>query len=590
MPIIPDYEAYRGGEHRPSVASPRSAGLVAEANAKLGQQVSSAVTDLGGLAMRERRAKDLGEESRIAAGMAERAELHRQYRESNPDETSWGGDLDSHVSMMGEQVANMKASPEARARADAGFQQWAGGLRADTVSQARAHAVNRSRNDSARHREGMERRGDFEGSRAQLGREVEAGLKSPEEAEEERLQIGVREQQWLGEQAEKREYERIAADPSSWLAAQVPGKVLPGVNPLNYRLRQEFAAKTMEKLTAETASVIRDGIAAGKVTTPEQVRDLASQLRPGAVNLLVNELQLHAEGKLAEQRKSPHFVAEVVGKATDLMSKYRLDFDHYDDGYVAIQLEIGRLNEGPEKTHLNEQLVKLREGKLREVQTAQDLAERTLVDLYEDGVFGKVDGTGRGRGVTRTAIDSSLLRDPVKLEKRGFAPEQAKEIAEAYNPVPVFRRLHAGITAKDANAPYDSAALDAVRDRKEEFEWTDPDEEAKAEAERLKARVALGKARIKVMEFARLNPQAKEEEFEAAIRKIEKGEKLGTQSEHLVGEAPEILRKSYFDPAVDSLPERRRQTPEVPRHESAEDAGLPRELRRGEEDRSGTMQ
>ena len=555
MPIIPDYDAYRGGEHRPSVASPRSAGLVAEASAKLGEQAGRIAMNASDLVLkkREQSSKDLGEESRLAGSMTDHEDQHHRFRESNPDESTWEADLEARISNVDSEVRKMKGSPEARARTGAAFRQWSDGLRRDTAGQARAHAVTRARNESLKRREQMEKRGDFEGSRRQVAAEVEAGMRTGQEAEDEYAQIREREGLSRAEQEEAQEMARITNDPASWLAAQAPGKVPEGVSPIRYQRRYDHAVKTMAMVTAETATLIRDGIASAKVPSAEHVRSLASHLRPGTVDLLVKEFERQAAG--TPPMPSPQAIHEMVGSVTAMMDQYHLDPDHYDEGYVKIMLEIGKLPEGPERKHLDGQLVRLREGKLKEVETAQDLAERTLTELYNDDLFGPVGITGKGKGVTRMAIDSGLLRDRDKLMKRGFTAEQAEEISGSSSPAAVFRRLHGGIAAKDANAPYDSSALDAIREYRDEFDWVDPQEEERGRQEKKAARIRLGKARVQIMEFARLNPKAQWEDFEKEIRRIEKGETLVRQAEEFTGK-PELPPVSYYAAEVDMPPVR----------------------------------
>lgn len=83
----------------------------------------------------------------------------------------------------------------------------------------------------------------------------------------------------------------------------------------------------------------------------------------------------------------------------------------------------------------------------------------------------------------------------------------------------------------------------------------DPQEEERGRQEKKAARIRLGKARVQIMEFARLNPKAQWEDFEKEIRRIEKGETLVRQAEEFTGK-PELPPVSYYAAEVDMPPVR----------------------------------
>jgi hypothetical protein len=107
MPIIPDYEPYRGGEHRPSVASPRSAGLVGEANAGLGQDLAKAAENLGEIHRKVARVKKEGARNEADLIIGREVDGFDDFRNANSDESSWLPELQSRRERATREVARL---------------------------------------------------------------------------------------------------------------------------------------------------------------------------------------------------------------------------------------------------------------------------------------------------------------------------------------------------------------------------------------------------------------------------------------------------------------------------------------------------
>jgi hypothetical protein len=334
-------------------------------------------------------------------------------------------------------------------------------------------------------------------------------------------------------QANDAELRTIHADPGEWLSKNKPDAIPENVSPAEYAQRRNLARQLVAQETAETSGNLMDAIVAGKITTPEQVENLAGNLRPTAKAQLLDFLQKQGDEAFRAKRATPEYQDATVGKALDLLDRYQLDDDHFDEKFVEIDGLIRTLPESsPARAELRRKLDAARDGQLGEIKDHADLARNALKDAYKAGRFGNTEGVQASQSL-RSILDDGILTDTAKLQRLGFDSKQAKAIAAGKKEserLALFRTTFDERKGTDQTSPFERAAFLALRDGlppSHTVEITD-------DSEREKTWQNYGRSRNSLEQWLKVNPKATPEQI------TEKVKELGGQADS------QSLRQSLF--------------------------------------------
>lgn len=529
MPLIPDIQPLDGA-YRPSVASPQAAGAPGQAAANLGRDVQQSAGVLVEIHGKYQAARDNGAKNAARLMIQQAQAEHAQFRLQNPDESTWGADIEGRLGKARESIFQQDMSPFMRTEMEATFAGWQQEASSATMLDATKQGVTRARQRSTNAVRAYKEAGDFESARRVVAESRDANVWLPEEAEADLLDIGSEEKDWQIQQQDKATRGAIAEDPAAWLESNPQDAAPADVDPVTYQQQRGYARELLRERTYDVSAAIQDGMVSQngqppKITRPEQIEELAGDLRPAVREELKAELARRADAATAAERSTPEYQAKVVGKVTAMLSRYKADGDDFDRSYVEMEMLARSMPEGAMKSELMRQLKDTREGQLGQIRTNQELAEKALVDAYNANRFGDVSGTGKASISLRAALDDGLLTDAAKLERLGFSADKAKEIATADEDkrTGLFRTEFQHRTGIDRTTPLERAAFLAVRDGKPPssmIEVDDPEAMDAAITARDAADERLGKARIELLNFARANPQAGRKEFEDEVYRI----------------------------------------------------------------------
>ena len=327
MPIIPDYEAYRGGEHRPSVPSPRSAGLVAEANAKLGGSLGEVALELQDDL--RRRLSDAGDEGARNEGelIAHRAlKRYADFRQTNPDGKAWEPELKLQAEAAGREIDALPASEpvklEVRRKAEAGFQKAA----QDGQAELLVLVAKRARQSLGENVARLQEEGDFPGAIERIRSAVERQVISAAEGRADEASVRGAEQVHLKKRRMDELDLEMGQDPEGMLARL---RAVDGKGNLLHELDLEPAMRssllrkgeeTLVKRREEEFRSLKMGIERGFVSEKE-IDELPQHLGPQAKEAL----RAHA------RRIDPPDAAEATG-AWRLLGEVGTAFMKWQEG------------------------------------------------------------------------------------------------------------------------------------------------------------------------------------------------------------------------------------------------------------------
>lgn len=310
-----------------------------------------------------------------------------------------------------------------------------------------------------------------------------------------------------------------------------------GIDPVEWENITGTAKRNLAQQTADTVGQIQDGIAAGNITRPEQIDDLAPGLRPAARERLKADLASLADANTKAVRATPGYQASTVAKVEELLDRYTVDSDGYDSAFVEMDSLVRTLPPGAVKEELSRRLTESRNGQIRQLETAADFHRQALADLTKQGAF----GTGTISKPIEQILADGILRDPAKITARGFTPEQAAIITSGTatagelealgvpektakslagkgdtdaRRIALFRALSGSRAGFDKSTPYERAALDAIESGKSGFV------EVSDLAAREKQRRAAGLAKTKLEAWLKANPNADEAKGREALLNI----------------------------------------------------------------------
>ena len=363
---------------------------------------------------------------------------------------------------------------------------------------------------------------DMAAGEAAIQTAVASGIMLPEEGEaaKRKLMQNIALQQFQAE---------IGSDAAGWIERNPVDKVPDGMNVLQYQRLHEQAKEQVRGQTFEDVSTLQDLIVSGQISTPEELDAKAGHLRPMVVAKLKGQLQEMAADGYKARISSPEYQQGVVGKVSSMLADYKPMADDFDEKFVEMDGMVRQLPPGAIRDELTRRIDQVRSGKLQEVKTHADAAQKSLDEAYKAGRFGKVPEAVPI--MTQKAINDGFLRDPSKLKRLGFSAAQVEEInAPISDKKPAtdasrenaFKRLwefREG-KGKETADPLTLATANAIVQGQPKVDYLSPEAQNAAASARISAEKSFGAAKQKLAEWIKLNPKATPEQIDGKILEI----------------------------------------------------------------------
>ena len=312
---------------------------------------------------------------------------------------------------------------------------------------------------------------DPEEHRLALDIAADAGVLFPEQraAEEARFAKAV---------ADRQTQTAILEDPEFWLTNNpAPAEGQP---PAEWAKYKSLATSAFREETAATIDQIEDGMAAGNITTAEQIEQLTANLRPTVIAALKSRLADKADDELQVRLNDPEYQNQLIGQASAMLNAYDPNGEDFDSGYVAVDSVIRQLPPSSIRDELKKSLAAKRAGEEKRIETHADEALAALEEHYT--AIGKKLPAAESTFSATRAVNDGLLRDPVKLAALGFNEEQAKEIIGNEEDTDAarktrFRQMSIYRDGQVTAGAWTTAASEAILNGKESFSVLDPEAE-----------------------------------------------------------------------------------------------------------------
>jgi lysozyme len=391
---------------------------------------------------------------------------------------------------------------------------------------------------------------DQDAHRKALDNATASGLLLPEQRAAEEARFGKA-------AAERQTTNDILADPDYWLTNNP--KPAKGQNPAEWAKYKSMATSAFREETADTIDEIEDGMAAGNISAPEQIDELAANLRPGVREELKARLANRSNEGLKAKLRDPEYQNQLIGQASSMLKAYDPNGEDFDSGYVAIDSIIRQLPEdNAEAAELKRQLNAKRAGEEARIKTHAQEARAAVEEHYE--ALAKKLPTSESTYRTVRAVNDGLLRDPVKLAALGANQEQVEEIIGKEKDTDAarqsrFQRLAVFFDGAKTAGTFTTAAAEAILNGKESFSILDPE----AEGQRIIAQRELDKSRGKSLRvfsdwLTTTGKDATEDQINAKVQEIAGKETRAKLQSGFFEENDAATVPKGADPSTSSVP------------------------------------
>lgn len=492
-----------------SINAPRVDGRAAAAPAQAMGAIAQGIADVGsafaGIAQQVNEAENVRQLSTTRTALDEaRSQLFIDLQRE-PDPEAHIRRTDEFLQQQRQLVEDPELSRAVRQRLATYFDEWASDTRLNVAADAAKLTARRA--NLALENEALAAYESNNASRFTTAWDdaVNSGLRLPEERDAAMREFQTKQQR-------DAEIRTIHADPGLWLDENPEPPA--GADPVAFQNNRRMARQLLHQETAETVEQVQDMMASGKITTPEQLDQLAGNLRPAALERLKADLANRGNAEFDALRRTPEYQEQIVGEVSAMLADYSLDAEGFDTDFVAMDSMVRTLPPGAVKTELGRRLNEVRQQQFQEIDDSASYARQQLTDAYKNGFFGNVTASQS----TTSATDAGLLEDAVKLRAAGFSPDQVKEITDADLSATerrrVFRRLWSARPDTDEFlAPYTRTAFEALARGDSQVSHTDPEKDRQAQR-------AFGKAKIQLESWLKAHPKATEEQIQSKLFEI----------------------------------------------------------------------
>ncbi|WP_367871871.1 hypothetical protein [Luteolibacter sp. Populi] len=435
------------------------------------------------------------------------AELNEEYARFEQEhaaagDTNAAGAWRERREEMKSRLGGLGLSPVGRAAAEQRFIGWSSERNIRVEKQGYVKSVELGLASKATVIRGYQKTGNFDAARGEIDATPDAlaGETVKQKLHEENRALEARHYLLEGAKDDPRGIQKLVSDPK--FAAQNPQ-----VGKATIALAHATAEKQRQADGFKAIDGFKKGVAEGVYFTAGQVDEHFPRASAGLRKLFQGVLEPDIPGNGAFAAL-PADQREIVGDVMLMTKHYRPAAEDFDQQYFAMDTKVETLPDGPAKRELRRTLERVRTGKLEQAETRADLHRREL-----DLAF---DPEARGlamRGKDAQALQAEgLLKDVVKLERRGHSAEQAREIASTGDPVEQlakFREHSRYIPLTDQGGDWDRRAFEVVLTGDGAVEYEDRG---------LKQR--YGAAKIRLEEWLHFHPDAKDGEFKSAVAEI----------------------------------------------------------------------
>lgn len=509
MPIIPDLQSPQG-RFDPATPDIRTAMAPGMAMARVGAGIGDVGEAMGNIGEKLGEARDNGVKNLARMEMQQAYADHQQFRLENPDETTWGPDVEKRSADAWARIQKNPMSRYMREELQTTFQGWsagfASGVKYDATKQTQAVARQRYSNASKAYRQ----TGNFNDALVLADEAVAANVLSPVEAEADKVSIAGEIPDWELKQSIEAEKQKIAADPITWKTSGQKHS-----DPVVQQQLTSYANQVIAQDQREIVESVREGMASGDVNTPAQIDELAAHGSYFTREILKGELLDRNDTKVKAMRAMPEYQNKVVGVVAERLAK--LDPEDSDQSLQVDSL-IGQLPPGAVKNHYAQELARILKGEPEE-ESALAFNLKMADDVFKSGWF--------GRSVQKQSLEASIadgfLTDSWpkgKLQSLGLTPTEANTVASAKGTAKkpsaaanetarkeAFQKLWKPDKAPPGVDPFILATAKAIRDGKS------GDVKYQSPADYWRERETYGRVKQHIIRWSKIHPKSSAEEI-----------------------------------------------------------------------------
>ena len=521
MPLIPDLTSPQG-TYNPATPDIRTAMEPGMAVARVGNQVEQIANAVGD---REIAARDNGVKNLARLEMQRAYDDQRQFREENPDETTWGAHAQQSSAAAWDRISKNPMSGSMKTELETTFKGWSDSNAADTKFLATKQTFATSRQRTSNAMEAYIQAGDFTGAHSVL---AESPNYSAVEKEKIALGLNSAQKDYARGEGVRQAVNAAASDPE-WLNKHPVGQDLPGLDSVATSTVRRTVMTAAAQTADEFANTIEDLIAGGKVTN-EQIQEMGKDhVRPAVIAQLTASNDRRQKAGYDALMRTPEAQAQVAGKARALMLSYDPTAEGtFDSQRTEILGLVRTLPEGSAiRSELESNLGALKSGKQEEIKTQAQSAQKALDDYWTRTVRDKLP-TGDSGMPAQTAIDQRLLQDWSKLKELGFSVKQADPIIKAKTDAAreqLFRDSWA--QRENPNAKPDAflaATAQAIVLHQPQVKFSTPGDASTATEARAQAELRFGAMKTELAQWLKVNPTASAPEIDAKVLKLTGGQ------------------------------------------------------------------
>ncbi len=371
---------------------------------------------------------------------------------------------------------------------------------------------------------------DYAGA-AQLINEGVGVYLTPEMAQVQLEEVGMRQEDHAKKQVKEDAINEIASDPIGW--AERNQEPWEGDMAGDWVTLQSHAKTVRRNKGYEETDNVLDLIYSDELTDPEKIEQMTPHLRPKARESLRAE-HIKRQEYLAEGIRSSSVDQDsLIGTVGDLLSKYEAEeTEDFDDAYVHLDSLIRDIKDPAQKAEYNRQLKAKRAGQWAESKEKRDVVFKVFDEAIE-GSEALVPETTQGEEMSLSShLYDDFLSDPENLLGAGFSQEHTNEIVKASkawygegnrkgkDPEELVKRhWSAGVKQDDDYPAGKRAVLDAIRHEKTPSSTVvDPTAAGRAEMLERERKVEntriKGQLRQKFIKWFDLNPDASPEDIQ----------------------------------------------------------------------------
>ena len=439
------------------------------------------------------------------------------------------------------------APPVVRQALESGFSEFAGRTQINAAKHAADLAAKRATPALGNEIDTAYQSLDPEAHRKALDNATASGLLLPEQRATEEARFGKA-------VAERQTQSAIMEDPEFWLSNNpAPAK---GQDPAEWAKYKSLATSAFREETAQTIDQIEDGMAAGNITKPEQIDELAANLRPAVLAELKSRLARQTDEAHQAKLRDPEFQAQLIGQASAMLKAYDPNGEDFDAGYVAVDSVLRQIPPSAIRDELEKSLRAKRAGEEKRIETHAEEARAAVEDHY-DALVKKLPSSESTYRTVR-AVNDGLLRDPAKLATLGFNEEQVEEIIGTAEDTDAarktrFQKLAVLRTGEITAGTFTRNAAEAILNGQESFTVLNPE----AEGQRILAERELTKSRGNSLRtltdwLTTTGKDATEDQINAKVQEIA-GKETRAKLQSGFFEQKETVPKGA-DPSTSSVP------------------------------------